>query len=269
MALKDVLKVLFVGDIVGKPGKRVAAALIRNVKEERNIDMVIANGENASGGFGITASSAKKIFSYRVDCITTGNHIWDRKDFIQDIKKFEYVLRPLNYPPDTPGRGWCVIEQGGVKVAVANLMGRIFMHPIDCPFRSAESFIRMVSKETRIIIIDFHAEATAEKVAFGWYVDGKVSAVLGTHTHIQTADEKILPGGTGYITDVGMTGSFDSVIGDKKENAIKRMLTFVPYNLSPGEKDLRMDAVYLEIDKDTGKTVKIERMEVKEITGRQ
>jgi len=267
MVKQNRLNVLFVGDIVGKPGKRIAAELIKKVREERNIDIVIANGENASGGFGITKSSAKKIFSYGVDCITTGNHIWDRKEFIDDIKEFEYVLRPLNYPPDTPGRGWCIIERQGVKIVVANLMGRVFMRPIDCPFRSAENFVRMISKETKIIIIDFHAEATAEKVAFSWYMDGKVSAVLGTHTHVQTADEKILPGGIGYITDAGMTGAFDSVIGDKKENAIKRMLTSVPYNLSPGEKDLRMDAVYLGIDKSTGKTLEIERMEIKELGG--
>jgi len=264
MAKNNVLKVLFIGDIVGKPGKRVTAELIRKVKEERSIDLIIANGENASGGFGITASSAKKIFSYGVDCITTGNHIWDRKDFINDIMEFEYVLRPLNYPPDTPGKGWCIIERERIKIAVINLMGRVFMHPIDCPFRAGESIVRRLSKETRIIIVDFHAEATAEKVALGWYLNGKASAVLGTHTHVQTADEKILPGGTAYITDVGMTGSFDSIIGDKKENAIKRMLTFVPYSLSPGEKDLRMDAIYLEIDTETGKTLKIERMEEKE-----
>jgi metallophosphoesterase (TIGR00282 family) len=201
------MKVLFIGDIVGKSGRTAVKAFLPKFIERYKIDFVLANGENAAGGFGITEKVAAEIFSLGVHILTSGNHIWDKKEAIPYLYKESRILRPINYPPGVPGYGSFIhTTQDGVKVAVLNVSGRVFMSNMDCPFRASEEEIKKIKELTNIIIVDFHAEATSEKMAYGYFLDGKVSAVIGTHTHVQTADEKILPGGTAYITDVGMTG---------------------------------------------------------------
>jgi len=255
------IKLLFVGDIIGKPGRYVASRVIPQLIKERELDFVIANGENAAGGFGLTKNIVGKLHSYGIDCITTGNHVWDRKEFIKEIEECSGVLRPANYPPGAPGRGYCIIEKNGKKLGVVNLQGRVFMDPIDCPFRVGRDIVEKLREEVENIVIDFHAEATAEKIAFFHFMDGKVAAIFGTHTHVPTADEAILPGGTGVITDVGMTGPFDSVIGMKKEIAIERIIKQLPRKFEPAKKDLRFQGVYVEIAE--GKTEYIERIEIR------
>lgn len=258
------MKVLFIGDIVGKVGRHATKALVPAVVNRYKIDLVLANGENAASGFGITDKIASEIFSYGVHVITTGNHVWDKKEFVPQISKEDRVLRPLNYPPGVPGYGSLLYTlHDGRKVAVINISGRVFMANIDCPFRVGREEIERIGKDTKIIVVDFHAEATSEKVAFGYYVDGKVSAVIGTHTHVQTADEKILPGGTAYITDVGMTGPSDSVIGIKKEQIIERFLTNMPMRFEPSGGEAIFSAVIVEIDEKTGMSTAIQRLQLK------
>jgi hypothetical protein len=257
------MKTLFIGDIVGKIGRQATKTLLPSVTSKYKIDLVIANGENAAGGFGITDKIVSEIFSYGVHIITTGNHVWDKKEFIPQISKEDRVLRPLNYPPGVPGFGNLVYTiRDSIKVAVVNLSGRVFMSNIDCPFRVGKETIERLSAQTRIIIIDFHAEATSEKIAFGHYMDGKVSAVVGTHTHVQTADEKILPGGTAYITDVGMTGPSDSVIGIEKEQIIQRFLTNIPMRFETARGEGILSAVVIETDEETGKSTAIQRLQL-------
>ncbi len=258
------MRVLFVGDIVGKAGRRVASDIMFNLVDTREIDFVIANGENVAGGFGITENLARKLYSYGIGCLTSGNHLWDRKEVISYLEGDRRLLRPANYPPGTPGFGSGVYEtERGGKIAVLCLMGRVFMRGIDCPFRVGESEVERLEKETRVIVVDMHAEATSEKVAMGRFLDGRVSAVIGTHTHVQTADERVLPGGTAYITDVGMTGAFDSVIGLKTEVALKRFLTQIPHRLEAAKGDLRMDAVIVDVDETTGKATSIDRVQAR------
>ena len=257
------MKFLFVGDIVGKTGRIATRTLLPTVVSKYRIDLVIANGENAAGGFGITDKIVSEIFGYGVHLITTGNHVWDKKEFIAQISKEDRVLRPLNYPPGVPGFGSIVYAlPSGLKVAVVNLSGRVFMANIDCPVRVGKEMIERLQGETSIIIIDFHAEATSEKIAFGHYMDGRVSAVIGTHTHVQTADEKILPGGTAYITDVGMTGPSDSVIGIEKEQIIQRFLTNMPMRFETAKGDGSFSAVVVEIDEETGRSTAIQRLQL-------
>lgn len=255
------MKVLFIGDIVGKVGRTSLKALLPNLVDRYKIDMVIANGENAAAGFGITDTTADEIFSCGVHIITTGNHVWDKKETAGYLSKEHRVLRPLNYPPGVPGSGSVIhTTKDGIKVAVLNLSGRVFMSLFDCPFRTGESEIQKLREKTKIIIVDFHAEATSEKIAFSHYVDGTVTAVLGTHTHVQTADEKILPKGTAYITDVGMTGPADSVIGITKEQIIERFLLQMPMKFETAKGDAVLSAVVLDIDTDTGKAKTIQRL---------
>ena len=255
------MKILFVGDIFGRPGRQVASISIPKIIRERTIDLCIANGENAAGGFGLTENSSKKLFSYGIDVITTGNHVWDRKEIDMIFESTPRVLRPANYPPGVLGYGDIVVEtKDSVKVGVVNLQGRIFMPPIDCPFRVADRILEHIQAETPVIIVDFHAEATSEKMALGRYLDGRVSAVLGTHTHVMTADEKILPDGTAFITDVGMTGPHDSVIGVEVEQSLKRIIRQVPVRFSPASKGLMFSAVVLEVDDFSGKALSIERI---------
>jgi len=254
------VNVLFVGDIFGRPGKQVASHLIPKIRRERNIDCCIANGENAAGGFGLTETTAQKMFSYGVDVITSGNHIWDRREVETLLIQSDRILRPANYPPGVPGNGYTVIDMGGCAVGVVNLMGRVFLPPIDCPFRVADDIIARLRELTTIILIDFHAEGTSEKIALGWYLDGRVSAVIGTHTHVMTADERILPNGTAYITDVGMTGPHDSVIGVRVDQSIARIMTHVPVKFSPAEENLKFNAVIVDIDEESGKARSIERI---------
>ncbi|MCE5193983.1 MAG: TIGR00282 family metallophosphoesterase [Nitrospiraceae bacterium] len=257
------MKILFIGDIVGKVGRVTLKGLLPNLVDRYKIDVVIANGENAAGGFGITEQTAEELFNYGVHVITTGNHIWDKKESLTYITKENRVIRPVNYPPGVPGYGSFVhTVPDGTKIGVINISGRVFMSNLDCPFRTGEKEIELVQKSAKIIIVDFHAEATSEKVAFGYFIDGKVSAVLGTHTHIQTADEKILSNGTAYITDVGMTGPSISVIGIETEQIIERFLKQMPMKFATAQGQGIFSAVIVEVNKDTGKAVAIQRLQL-------
>jgi metallophosphoesterase (TIGR00282 family) len=255
------VNILFIGDIVGKPGRQAVSRELHRLVDRYNVDVVIANGENASGGFGITAESAKELFACGIHLFTSGNHIWDKKEALEYLKNEERILRPANYPEGTPGKGSALVTTpGGSRVGVINLEGRVFMNNLECPFRTADREIVALSAATKIIIVDFHAEATSEKSSLGWYLDGRVSAVVGTHTHVQTADERVLTSGTAYITDVGMTGAFDSVIGVRKEEPIHKFLTHLPAKFEVAKKDMRINAVVLTIDEVSGLALGIERV---------
>ncbi|HPC75061.1 MAG TPA: TIGR00282 family metallophosphoesterase [Syntrophales bacterium] len=258
------MKLFFIGDIVGKPGRRALRALLPAVIHRHDIDLVVANAENAAAGFGVTRTVVEEIYASRVDVLTTGNHVWDKKEVMEFIDEYETLLRPANYPEGTPGRGTVLLSaRNGCSAAVINLSGRVFMKPVDCPFRVAESEIRKLRNRTNVIIVDMHAEATSEKQALGWFLDGEVSAVIGTHTHVQTADEQILPKGTAYITDVGMTGPFDSVIGVEKEMVIERFLTYRPNKFDVARGDVRLQGAVVDIDPETGRARAIERLSLK------
>ncbi len=257
------MKFLFVGDIVGRPGRWAASNLLPDLRKTLDIDFVVANVENAAGGFGLTKEIAHKIFSYGVDCQTSGNHIWDRKDIYPFLNEEGRLLRPANYPPGAPGKGSGVFETRKLeKVGVLNIQGRVFVQELDCPFRRSLEEIEKLKEHTKIIMVDIHAEATSEKVALGWFLDGKVSAICGTHTHVQTADETILPRGTAYITDAGMTGPHDSIIGIRQEDALTRFLTQTPQRFRLGLDDVKFSAVLIEVDSDTGKATSIERLKI-------
>jgi len=257
------MKLLFIGDIVGKIGRNAVKSLLPAIVNKYKIDLVIANGENAAGGFGITETIVDELFNCGIHIITTGNHVWDKKEFIPQISKQDRVLRPLNYPPGVPGFGSLIFPlKTGIKVAVINLSGRVFMSAIDCPFRVGKEEVQKLGKEADIIIIDFHAEATSEKIAFGYFMDGKVSAVIGTHTHVQTADEKILPGGTAFITDVGMTGPSHSVIGIEVDQIIQRFLTNMPMRFDTAKGEGILSGIVLEIDEKTGKSTAAQRLQL-------
>jgi len=257
------VNILFIGDIVGKPGRQAVSRELHRIVDRYNVDVVIANGENASGGFGITAESAKELFACGIHLFTSGNHIWDKKEALEYLKKEERIIRPANYPDGTPGKGSAVVTTpGGIKVGVINLEGRVFMNSLECPFRTADREIAALSESTKVILVDFHAEATSEKTSLGWYLDGRVSAVVGTHTHVQTADERILTEGTAYITDAGMTGAFDSVIGVRKDEPIYKFLTQLPAKFEVAKKDLRLNGVVLTIDDTSGKALGIERVNI-------
>ncbi|NJD57161.1 MAG: TIGR00282 family metallophosphoesterase [Nitrospirae bacterium] len=257
------MKVLFIGDIVGKVGRNAVKASLPSLTDKYKIDMVIANGENIAGGFGLTESLVHDLYGMGVHVITTGNHVWDKKDFVSYISKDNRVLRPANFAPGVPGYGSIIHTlSDGTKVGVLNLSGRVFMANIDCPFRRAEAEIRSLAQEAKIIIIDLHAEATSEKIAFGYFVDGKASAVIGTHTHVQTADEKILQHGTAYITDVGMTGPSYSVIGIEVEQIIQRFLTGMPDRFETAQGKGILSAVVIDINVQTGKASGIQRIQL-------
>ena len=257
------MNILFIADIVGRPGRWAVSQLLPDFKKIHQIDFTVANVENAAGGFGLTKEIAKKIHTYGVDCLTSGNHIWDRKDIYPYLNEDLRILRPINYPPGVPGRGAGIYEtKDGHKIGVMNLQGKVYIKEIDCPFRVVEKELKTLKEQTNIIIVDVHAEATSEKIALGWYLDGKVSAVLGSHTHVQTADETILPHGTAYITDAGMTGAHDSVIGVNKEDAIIRFLTQIPRRFTLAKKDVKFSGVLIKIDLDSGKALSIERIKI-------
>lgn len=258
------MKVLFIGDIVGGAGRKALREGIPKLVERLKIDFVIANVENAAGGFGITESVGEEIFSLGVDILTSGNHIWDKKEGVAYIARENRLLRPANYPEDVPGYGSIVINtSAGEKIAVINVSGRVFMNQMDCPFKVSEREIPKIKEQTNIIIVDFHAEATSEKSAFGWFLDGEVSAVIGTHTHVQTADETILPNGTAFITDVGMTGPINSVIGIKKEQIIERFLTHLPVRFETAKGASILSAVVIDIDPKSGHATGIQRLQIK------
>ena len=252
------MRILMLGDVIGKPGRDAVRALLPDLKQEKSIDFVICNGENTAGGYGITADTASELLESGVDVLTSGNHIWDKKEIIPLMDEGLPLIRPANYS-DAPGKGY--IHQGGVTVV--NLMGRVFMAALDCPFRTADTLLEQLKQEgqSKVIIVDFHAEATSEKQAMGWYLDGRVSAVLGTHTHVGTVDAKILPQGTAYLTDVGMTGPSDSVIGSDKEAVLERFLTSLPNRLSVAAGPCMLNATLVEVDVDTGKASMIERID--------
>lgn len=255
------VNILFIGDIVGSPGRQALVRELHRLVDHYRVDLVVANGENSAGGFGITEETAKELFSLGIDVLTSGNHIWDKRDSFSFIGREERLVRPANYPPGTVGRGATVVRTaGGVPVGILNLEGRVFMNNLDCPFRVADQEIERLRESTPLIFVDFHAEATSEKIALGWHLDGKVSAVVGTHTHVQTADERILPGGTAYITDAGMTGSFDSVIGVRKELALERFVTQMPVRFEVAKKDVRLNGVVIGVDPASGRALSIERI---------
>lgn len=247
---------------MGEPGRNIIRSVLPGLAEKKGIDFVVANGENAAGGSGITPRVADQLFDMNVDVITTGDHVWDKKEVYDYLAVSKRLLRPANYPDGVPGAGFTVIEsKKGKKVGVINILGRVFINPdTNCPFASAKAAIEKISKETKMIVVDFHAEATSEKVAMGWYLDGMVSAVVGSHTHIQTADEKILPKGTAYLTDCGMTGPYFSVIGRKQENVIERFLTQLPARFEMAEDDPQMHGAIVEVDESTGRALSIERV---------
>ncbi len=257
------MKVLFIGDIIGEPGRKMVRASMRKLMETHRPDLVVANGENAAGGFGITAEIAEELFLLGIHVLTSGNHVWDKKEIEPYLAKQDRLIRPANYPEGNPGFGSVVISTASGKASVLNLEGRVFMSNLEDPFRVAVQEIEKLKKETPVIIIDFHAEATSEKVALAWHVDGKASAVIGTHTHVQTADERILTSGTAFITDAGMTGPVDSVIGVKKEQAIARFLSQTPHRFEIPKGPVHLNAVIIDIDTKTGKANSIERVQIK------
>ncbi|MBN2382490.1 TIGR00282 family metallophosphoesterase [bacterium] len=251
------MKILLIGDIVGKPGRQVVERYVGDLRQEHAVDLVIANGENAASGKGITPQIADDLFGLGVDVITTGNHIWHERSIIEYLEKQPHILRPANYPGDAPGRGWTKIRSVNYcDVVVINLLGRINLGYFDCPFRCIDQIIAHTAQYP-VKIIDFHSETTSEKVAFGWYVAGRVTAVAGTHTHIQTADYRILPGDTGYISDVGMCGSWDSVIGIEKEQALYNFINQRPIRFTVAHENLIFCAVLFEVDEDTGKALSV------------
>jgi metallophosphoesterase (TIGR00282 family) len=256
------VRILFIGDVVGKGGRRAVADLLPKLMGEE-VDFIIANGENVSGGMGITPQNAEQLLDMGINCITSGNHIWKKREVISFLEKEPRLLRPANYPPGAPGRGSGIYTiANGTKVGVLNLEGQVFMRPLESPFKTAEEQVSSLRRETQVIIVDFHAEATSEKMALGWFLDGEVSAVLGTHTHVQTADERVLPGGTAYITDVGMTGPSDSVIGIKKEIALERFLTMLPNKFEPATGRVELQGAIVEVDEGTGLSTGIRRVKM-------
>lgn len=259
------MKVLFIGDIMGEPGRRAIARQLPKVVAEHGVDLVIGNGENAAGGFGITNDLAHELFGLGLSVITTGNHAWDKKETVEFIKHEPRLLRPANYPEGTPGRGSFVAEtKNGERVAVLQLMGRVFMPTLDCPFQTARREVAKLKDKTSAIIVDMHAEASSEKMAMGYFLDGQVTAVVGTHTHVQTADEQILPNGTAYLTDIGMTGPVQGVIGIKKELAIEKFVTGMPRRFEVAQGPALFCAVLIELDHRLGKALSIQRLRIPE-----
>ena len=257
------MKVLFIGDIFGEPGRRALARAVPRLVAQRQIDIVIGNGENAAGGFGITPELAEELFDLGLAVITTGNHAWDKREILDYFPREPRLLRPANYPDGAPGHGSVVVESaGGEKLGVLQLMGRAYMPTLDCPFQVAKKELAALKKRTAAVIVDMHAEATSEKMAMGHYLDGEVVAVVGTHTHVQTADDQILPKGTAYLTDIGMTGPLHSVIGVKKELAIEKFLTGMPRRFEVASGPSVFCAVLLELDARLGKALSIERIRI-------
>ena len=256
------MRILIIGDVVGRSGRLAIRELLPEIQEKYRLDLILANGEKAAGGIGITIETAEELFDYGVDVLTMGNHVWDKKEAIQLIDEEERIFRPANYPAGAPGRGYGVYRaSNGIKIGIINLSGRVFLTPLDCPFVLAEKLVGELKKETAIIIVDFHAEATSEKVAFGWFLDGKASVVFGTHTHIQTADSRILPHGTAYITDVGMTGPRDSVLGIKIKTVINKFITQMPARFEVAAGQMQLNGIVAEVNPVTGKAVMIERIQ--------
>ncbi len=255
------MRILMIGDVIGQPGRRAVQTLVLGLRREYEIDLVIANGENIAGGFGLTPDTVGELMDGEVDIITSGNHVWKQKEIIPYINEEWPLIRPANYPPGTPGRGYIRLGQ----TVVVNLMGRVFMAPLDCPFRTADLLLEEINGTSppQAIIVDFHAEATSEKQAMGWYLDGRVSAVLGTHTHVATADARILPKGTAFVTDVGMTGPYNSVIGSDIQTVLEGFITQMPQRLSVPKGPVILNSVLLDIDEEKGTATNIQRIDRK------
>jgi len=257
------VKVLVIGDIMGEPGRRAVERRLPKLVAEHGIDLVVANGENIAGGFGITPELAEELFEWGASVITTGNHAWDKKEIVDYMRREKRLLRPANYPDGVPGQGSIVVESaGGEKLAVLHLMGRAFMMTLDCPFQTARRELARLKKETPAVIVDMHAEATSEKMAMGHFLDGEVAAVVGTHTHVQTADEQMLPKGTAYLTDIGMTGPIHSVIGIKKEIVLEKFLTGMPRRYEVATGPAVFCAALVELDARLGKAISIQRIRI-------
>jgi len=250
--------ILIIGDIIGSPGRRAVKELLPGLKQQYGIDFVIANGENVAGGLGLTLATAEELFNTGVDVITSGNHIWAQKEIVPYLDSEMPILRPLNYPPGVPGRGYLTFNN---RVVVVNLIGRTFIGNFDCPFRAMDKLLAGLETKPAVIIVDFHAEATSEKMALGRYLDGRVSAMLGTHTHVGTIDARLLPQGTAYVTDIGMTGPTNSIIGDDTEDVLSRFLTMIPNRLSVGKGKVTLNAMLVTVDEETGKATGIERVD--------
>jgi metallophosphoesterase (TIGR00282 family) len=258
------MRILCIGDIVGRPGREAVTRLVGMLRQERGVECVVANAENAAGGSGITGSIVRELLAAGVDAITLGDHAWKQRDVFEAFGEFSTLVRPANYPSEAPGRGACLVElEGGVRVGVVNLVGRIFMDPSECPFKAADKAVAELSRSTRLIVVDMHAEATSEKVAMGRYLDGRVSVVFGTHTHIPTADETVLANGTAYITDVGMTGPHDSVLGREVKPVLKKLTTGVPAKFEVATGDVRLSGALVTVDEQTGLATAIERVQVR------
>ena len=252
------MRIMMIGDVIGKPGRTAVRKLVPDLRSEYGIDLVIANGENAAGGIGLTPDTADELFVSGVDLITSGNHIWAHKEMVSSLDSYQQVLRPMNYPRGVAGRGYAIIK----NTLVVNLIGRTFIGNLDCPFRAIDSLLKELGDDKpAITVIDFHAEATSEKIALGWYLNGRVSSVTGTHTHVGTIDAKILPKGTAYITDIGMVGPDESVIGDDIHSVINRFLTQMPHRISVGRGKVIFNSVMLDIDEKTGKATRISRID--------
>lgn len=258
----ETINILFVGDVIGKPGRRVLTEVLPELRRRHRLDSVIVNVENSAGGFGLTHSIYGEYERLGVDVMTGGNHIWDRREILDFIEAEERLLRPINYPSPCAGRGMTRLVVGNLELVVINVMGRVFMVPLDCPFRAVDSALRELARDPRprIVIVDLHCEATSEKMAMGHYLNGRVSAVVGTHTHVPTADERVLSKGTAYITDAGMTGPYDSVIGMDSEAALHRFLTGISKRFTPATRDLRLSGVVMRFDPETGRALSIERV---------
>lgn len=255
------MNLLFIGDIYASPGRNVVASHLAELQATYGIQLTIANAENSAGGFGVTPQIAEEFFSMGIDVITTGNHVWDKREFYEYLDRHPRVVRPANYPEGLPGKGLIFVEsRNGVPCAVMNLQGRAHMTPIDCPFHKANELLAQIPDDVKVRFVDFHAELTSEKVAMGWHLDGRVSAMIGTHTHVPTADTRILPKGTGYQTDCGMTGPYDGVIGADKELVLKKFLTSLPVRLEAAKKGAELHAVLVQIEEKSGHCTAIERI---------
>jgi 2',3'-cyclic-nucleotide 2'-phosphodiesterase len=257
------MRILILGDVVGRPARRAVRELVPDLLRKENIDLAIGNAENAAGGMGVDIKSAEELFASGLDVLTSGNHIWKKKEIFSYLDDHSYLLRPANYPEGAPGRGWCEWQKKDLKALVINVQGRVFMpNHVDDPFRAVDRILEEHRKHSPVIVVDMHAEATSEKNAMGWYLDGRASVVYGTHTHIQTADERVLPGGTAYITDVGMCGPFDSVIGIEKEVVIRGFLSQLPRKFDVAQDNIVLQGAILDVDEESGKARQIRRLRV-------
>jgi metallophosphoesterase (TIGR00282 family) len=249
------MRILFIGDIFGSPGRRIVADHLQDIIKAQSIDLAIANAENSAGGFGVTPAIAEDLFKLGIDALTTGNHIWDKREIYDYLDRTSRLLRPANYPPGVPGKGVVIVK----GCAIINLQGRVYMPHTDCPFRAADQILAELDPAIKVRFVDFHAEVTSEKISMGWYLDGRVSAVIGTHTHVPTADSRILPGGTAYQTDAGMTGPYDSVIGVEKDMILKRFMTAMPVRMEAAKGSVELHSVIIDVDEATGKAAAIRR----------